>query len=472
MDEITSANIPFDVMIALLCIFGAGVFFLFGRMIGKTTLSAQILVLEERIKNKESVSQQQSLELEQNRERLEQLQDDNRDKDMLLTELTVKISASEKESKEKLAFVLGAKEQLKSEFSVLAQTLLDEKSEKFTVLNRSSMSQVLLPLKDQLTSFSKQVSEGYDKDLRDRVSLLKEISDLKTINSRMSDEALNLTRALKGDNKLQGNWGEMVLARVLEMSGLQLGREYFLQPSYKQPNGTLLRPDAVIQLPGEKSVIVDSKVSLKDWEAVVAAEDVALAELPLKKHLESIRNHIKNLSGKQYEHIPGITSLDYVLMFVPIEAAFIKALDMDSELYGFANEKNIMLVCPSTLLVTLKAIRHGWQHDRQNKNALEIAQRAGALHDQFVLFVESLEDVGDKVSKASTAYETAHKRLTSGKGSLVNRVAQLEQLGAKTKKNLALKGVNEEESIPESEAKTGSDVIAIKSLENSDASLL
>lgn len=463
MDEITSANIPLDVMMVLLGILGAGVFFWFGRVVGKTTASAKVLVLEERIKHKESFSHQQSLEIEQSKERLEQLQDDNRDKDMLLTELNVQISASEKESKEKLAFVLAAKEQLKSEFSMVAQTLLDEKSEKFTALNRNSLSQVLLPLKDQLTSFSKQVSDGYDKDLRDRVSLLKEISDLKTINARMSDEALNLTRALKGDNKLQGNWGEMVLARVLEMSGLQLGREYFLQPSYKQPNGTLLRPDAVIQLPGDKSVIVDSKVSLKDWEEVVAAEDEALAELPLKKHVDSIKNHIKNLSGKQYEHIPGITSLDYVLMFVPIEAAFIKALEMDSELYGLANDKNIMLVCPSTLLVTLKAIRYGWQHDRQNRNALEIAQRAGALHDQFVLFVEALEDVGDKVSKASLAYDTAHKRLTSGKGSLVNRVVQLEQLGAKTKKNLMMK----EQEAPFNHE--GGDVTK-RVLEDSDAS--
>ena len=254
----------------------------------------------------------------------------------------------------------------------------------------------------------------------------------------MSDDALNLTRALKGDNKLQGNWGEMVLERVLEMSGLQRDREYILQPSFKQGNGAVLRPDAVIQLPEGKSVVVDSKASLKHWEQAVAAQDSEQAQVAMKKHVDSLKSHIKNLSNKQYDTLPDIVSLDFVLMFIPIEAAFIKALDDEPELYQLANDKNIMLVCPSTLLATLKAIRSGWQHDRQNRNALEIAQRAGALHDQFVLFADALEDIGDKIGKASGAYETAHKRLSSGKGSLVNRIVQLEQLGAKTKKTLSL----------------------------------
>ena len=431
-----------DVTVNLMWMLGSGIVvllgFVAGKTLGKNVSIAQLQVLEERLTHKEAELQRQNNERKQAIDRLEQMQDDIRDKDILLAEQNVRIVSTQEDHKQKLAFALGAKEQLKTEFQLVAQELLEEKSEKFTALNRTSLSQLLSPLKDQLTRFSKQVSDGYDKDLRDRISLLKELSELKTINAKMSDDALNLTRALKGDNKLQGNWGEMVLERVLEMSGLQRDREYILQPSFKQGNGAVLRPDAVIQLPEGKSVVVDSKVSLKHWEQAVAAQDSEQAQVAMKKHVDSLKSHIKNLSNKQYDTLPDIVSLDFVLMFIPIEAAFIKALDDEPELYQLANDKNIMLVCPSTLLATLKAIRSGWQHDRQNRNALEIAQRAGALHDQFVLFADALEDIGDKIGKAAGAYEMAHKRLSSGKGSLVNRVVQLEQLGAKTKKTLRL----------------------------------
>ncbi len=431
-----------DVTVNLMWMLGSGVAvllgFVVGKALGKNVSVAQLLVLEERLTHKDVELQRHRNEREQTNDRLEQMQDDIRDKDILLAEQNVRIVSTEEDHQQKLAFALGAKEQLKTEFQLVAQELLEEKSEKFTALNHSSLSQLLSPFKDQLMRFSKQVSDGYDKDLRDRISLLKELSELKTINAKMSDDALNLTRALKGDNKLQGNWGEMVLERVLEMSGLQRDREYILQPSFKQENGTILRPDAVVQLPEGKSVVVDSKVSLKYWEQAVAAQNSEQAKEAMKKHVDSLKSHIKNLSSKQYDTLPEIVSLDFVLMFIPIEAAFIKALDDEPELYQLANDKNIMLVCPSTLLATLKAIRSGWQHDRQSRNALEIAQRAGALHDQFVLFTDVLEDIGDKLGKASDAYETAHKRLSSGKGSLVNRIVQLEQLGAKTKKTLVL----------------------------------
>jgi len=237
--------------------------FVVGKAFGENTSIAQLQVLKERLSNKETELQRQNNELEQTNDRLEQIQDDIRDKDILLAELNVRIVSTEEDHKQKLSFALGAKEQLKAEFQSVAQTLLEEKSEKFTALNRSSLSQLLSPLKEQLTRFSKQVSDGYDKDLRDRISLLKELSELKSINAKMSDDALNLTRALKGDNKLQGSWGEMVLERVLEMSGLQRDREYVLQPSFKRESGAILRPDAVVQLPEGKSIVVDSKVSLK-----------------------------------------------------------------------------------------------------------------------------------------------------------------------------------------------------------------
>lgn len=429
--------------------------FMVGRYFGKMANAAHLQVMTERIAHKDDVLQRQEKKLDQTFERLEQCQDDIRDKDILLAEQSVRMVAAEQEHQQKLSFVLNAKEQLKSEFQSMAQTLLEEKSEKFSSLNRSSLSQLLSPLKDQLTSFSKQVSDVYDKDLRDRIALLKELSELKTINAQMSDDALNLTRALKGDNKLQGNWGEMVLERVLEMSGLQKGREYFVQPSFKQEDGAMLRPDVLVQLPEGKSVVVDSKVSLKHWELVVAAQTKDLSQEAMKKHIESLIGHIKNLSSKQYETLPDITSLDFVLMFVPIEAAFINALEAEPALYELANEKNVLLVCPSTLLVTLKAIRSGWQHHRQNRNAMQIAQRAGALYDQFVLFTAALEDIGDKIEKASDAYVTAHKRLVSGKGNLVSRVVQLEQLGAKAKKKLLLQAEDlPEELVEEMEGET------------------
>jgi len=433
-----STNITEFLVWGLAAAVGIVAAFFLGRLLGKLSVSTTLQVLEERLANKDEILRQQQYDHALASDQIVQLQDDIKDKDILLAELNVRIVAAEKDSEQKLAFVLGARDQLKAEFQAFTHELLEEKSKKITELNQSSLSLLLTPLKDQLTSFSKQVSDVYDKDLRDRISLLKEITELKTMNIRMSDDALNLTRALKGDNKVQGNWGEMVLERVLEMSGLQRDREYKLQPSYNNSEGAVLRPDAVVQLPEGKSVIIDSKVSLKHWERVVAAETNEHSQEALKKHVDSLKSHIKNLSSKQYDSLPELTSLDFVLMFVPIEAAFIKALDADPGLYDLANDKNIMLVCPSTLLATLKAIRHGWQHERQSRNALEIAQRAGALHDQFVLFVEALDDVGDKIGKAAESYDTAHKRLISGRGSLVNRVVQLEELGAKTKKSLTI----------------------------------
>ncbi|OUS29349.1 hypothetical protein A9Q99_09620 [Gammaproteobacteria bacterium 45_16_T64] len=440
-----------DISIGLLYVFGALmgaiVSALLGVTLGKYRYQARLQVTEEKLFSKSQLLATCQERLQESHEKIDQLQDDTRDKDILIAELNVKVRMLHSTHEEQLAFSLGAKEQLTAEFQTVARKLFEEKNEKFTQNNRTTLTGVLSPLREQLMVFSKQVSDVYDKDLRDRISLQKEISELKIANVKISDEALNLTRALKGDNKVQGDWGEMILERVLEMSGLQKGREYSLQPSYKsQCGGAILRPDAVINLPSQKSVIVDSKVSLKHWELAVAAEDSESENEALKKHVESLRGHIKNLSGKQYEEIGALMSLDFVLMFVPIEAAFLKALQEDVELYGYASERNVLLVSPSTLLVTLKSIRYGWQNERQSKNAKIIAQRAGALHDQFVLFVDALEDVGDKISKAGLAYETAHKRLSSGKGNIVGRVLQLEELGAKTKRDLLLK---ESESMDE-----------------------
>ncbi len=373
--------------------------------------------------------------LEQADNRSTQLQMELKTEHGNVSELRARLQASQREMGDKLKLLQDAKEQMKLEFQTIAQKLFDEKTEKFSQQSKSNLGELLSPLRDQLGEFKKKIEDVYDKESRDRVSLFNEIVALKDLNSKMTVEALNLTRALKGDSKTQGNWGEMVLERVLEASGLQKGREYETQGQYSNEEGQRLRPDVIVHLPDTKHVIIDAKVSLTAWERYSANEDQQ-SEVHLQAHIDSIKQHIRELSSKNYPDLYGINAPDYVLMFIPIEPAFLKALEAEPALFGQAFEKNIMLVCPSTLLVSLKTIHNIWRYEYQNRNALEIARQAGALHDQFVLFAESLEDVGDKIDKARTAYDTAHKRLVSGKGNLVRRIEQLETLGAKARKKL------------------------------------
>lgn len=365
----------------------------------------------------------------------QQLQQELKSEHAKVSELQARLQSAQREMEDKLKLLQDARDQMKLEFQSIAQKLFDEKSEKFSQQSKSNLGELLNPLKDQLGEFKKKIEDVYDKESRDRVSLFNEIVALKDLNSKMTVEALNLTRALKGDSKTQGNWGEMVLERVLEASGLQKGREYETQGQYSNEEGQRLRPDVIVHLPDAKHVIIDSKVSLTAWERYSANENEQ-AELHLQAHIDSIKTHIRELSGKNYPDLYGINAPDYVLMFIPIEPAFLKALESDPALFGQAFERNIMLVCPSTLLVSLKTIHNIWRYEYQNRNALEIARQAGALHDQFVLFAESLEDVGDRINKAKDAYDTAHKRLVSGKGNLVRRIEQLETLGAKARKKI------------------------------------
>ena len=392
---------------------------------------AEHLLVQAQEQLKQSALIQQSLE--KSEQRVEALQSELTVQHGQAKDLKARLDAANRETEEKVKLLQEAKDQMRLEFQSIAQKLFEDKSQKFTDQNKTHLGEILTPLKEQLSDFKKKVEDVYDKESRDRVSLLQEIVSLKELNTRMSVDALNLTRALKGDNKAQGNWGEMVLEKVLEASGLQKGREYETQGSYINESGQRLRPDVVVHLPDHKQVIIDSKVSLVAWERF-CSETEEDKELHLKQHLESIRQHIKELSAKDYANLYGINTPDYVLMFIPIEPAFLKALEIDSELFGYAFDENIMLVCPSTLMVTLKTIHSIWRYEYQNRNAIEIARQAGALHDQFVLFLESIDDIGDKLDKAQEAYTTARKRLKSGRGNLVRRVEQLEVLGAKTKR--------------------------------------
>ncbi|HJN96145.1 MAG TPA: DNA recombination protein RmuC, partial [Gammaproteobacteria bacterium] len=296
------------------------------------------------------------------------------------------------------------------------------------------LEMVLNPLQEKIKQFEKRVEETYDKESKERFSLAKEIKSLQELNSRISEEAVNLTNALKGDNKAQGSWGEFVLESILEKSGLVKGREYDVQVSLKAEDGSKSQPDVVVHLPESRDVIIDSKVSLKAWDAFCSSEDEENKADFLKQHVQSVRLHVKNLSGKGYQNLVGVNSLDYVLLFMPIEAAYSVVIQLDPELNQHAFERNIIFVGPTTLLTTLKTVHNLWRLVQQNQNANEIAKQAGNLYDKFVAFVGDLDEVGQRIDASKKSFDKAHNKLLSGRGNLIKRVENLKQLGAKTSK--------------------------------------
>ena len=293
-----------------------------------------------------------------------------------MAELRTIVEEERKQAEEKIALLNSARHQLKAEFQNLAQKIFEEKSLKFTDQNRANMDQIISPLREQLGDFKKRVEDVYDKETRDRTALHAEIMHLKELNQRISKEALNLTRALKGDSKARGNWGEVVLERVLEASGLHKGREYDVQVSLTDERGRRFQPDVIVRLPEGKEVIVDAKVSLTAYERYYSAEDDDQKAAALNDHVDALRTHVRSLAAKRYENLEGIQSLDFVLMFVPIEAAFLAAAEKDRDLFSEAFEKNIMVVSPATLLVTLRTIQNIWRYEYQNRYAIEIAKKS------------------------------------------------------------------------------------------------
>ena len=353
-----------------------------------------------------------------------------------LSELETRLEDERSNSEEKLALLQEAREQLKMEFQNVANKIFEDKSQKFTEQNRENIEGVLKPMREQLLDFKKKVEDVYDKESKDRVSLLNEIIHLKTLNERISEDAVNLTNALKGQSKTRGSWGEMILERVLEESGLQKGREYEVQTMYASEEGQRRHPDVIVHLPEGKDIVIDSKGSLTAYEKYCTAGTEEIRDKRLKEHIISIRTHIKALSEKRYEELEGIRTLDFVLMFLPIEGAFWTAIESEQGLFNEAFDRNIMLVSPSTLLATLRIINNIWRYEDQNKNALIIAKKAGDLYDKFVGFVEALDEVGQKIDKARESYQTARNRLTEGRGNLVRRSIELRQLGVKAQKEL------------------------------------
>jgi len=321
-------------------------------------------------------------------------------------------------------------------FKAAAHEIVEERSKAFDTTSKKSIGELIKPLKEKLEGFQNQLKESEKSASKERISLEEQVKNLKAMNTRMSDEAQNLTRALKGDSKARGNWGEMVLSRVLELSGLQEGREYETEVTETDEEGKRKRPDVIVHLPGNRQVIVDAKVSLVDYDGFCEAEGAEDQEASMKRHVASIRGHVKGLSDKNYHHLENITTIDYVLMFMPIEAAFTEAMRFDRNLYDEAISKRVLIVTPSTLLAVLRTIETIWRHERQTKNAVEIARQAGGLYDKFIGFAGSLEDIGKRLDQAQTSYESAFNQLKTGKGNLVGRVKKLEALGAKTSKQL------------------------------------
>lgn len=335
-----------------------------------------------------------------------------------------------------LKLLQDAKQTLGQEFENLANRIFDDKQAKFSLQNKEALEVTLSPLRRDIGDFRKQVESAYDKENADRNKLAGQISELQKQTLQISADAVSLANALRGDNKAQGNWGEFVLEKLLEDSGLTNGREYDTQVALKDDTGKRRNPDVVVHLPEGRDIVIDAKVSLVDYERYFHAEDEETKAQCLRQHLMSLRAHIKGLSGKDYESLDGVNSLDFVLIFVPVEAAFVLALDQDPEMIRDAYDRGIILVSPTTLMVTLRTIKNLWRYADQNRNAQLIADKAGALYDQFVMYVEALDDVGKHLDKSKDAWDTARKRLTGGRGNLVRRTEELKKLGAKTKKSL------------------------------------
>ena len=323
-----------------------------------------------------------------------------------------------------------------TEFENLANKILEEKSKKFTDQNKENLESVLKPLRERIKDFEKKVDEKYDTEQKERASLKGEIKTLHELNKQISQEAHNLTTALKGDAKKQGNWGELILERILESSGLIKGEEYTTQETTYNEEGDRLFPDVVIQLPDDKQIIIDSKVSLVAYERFVNAENEEEQEKWLKAHVTSVKTHIKGLSDKNYHTSKGMNSPEFVLMFMPIESSFSASIRADDELFNFAWDKRIVIVSPSTLLATLRTVSSIWKQDRQTKNAIEIARKSGDMYNKFVGFVEDMQKIGSRLNSTQTAYNDGMKKLSEGTGNLVRRAEELKKMGAKANKQL------------------------------------
>ena len=340
------------------------------------------------------------------------------------------------QNEEKLAMLERASEKMNKEFSSIAREIFDSRQKRYKDESKEQISSLLNPLQTRIKEFEKRIEDTYSNESRERFSLAKELKNLQDLNTKISNDAINLTNALKGESKTQGTWGEVILERVLEKSGLQKGREYEVQVALRDEQGRKRQPDVVVHLPEGKNIIIDAKVSLTAYERYCSAEEDPERQEALRQHVQSLRRHLRGLGEKDYQRLEGTYTLDFVLLFVPVEAAFSLAVQYDGEIFSDGFEKNIVIVSPTTLLATLRTIQNIWRYENQNRNAQEIANRAGALYDKFVGFVSDIETIGSRIDSAQTAYTDAYKKLTSGKGNLVKRAEGMRELGVKVSKKL------------------------------------
>jgi len=322
------------------------------------------------------------------------------------------------------------------EFKNLANEILEEKTQKFTEQNKIKLDEILKPLGEKIRDFEKKVEETYDKESKQRFSLEREIKNLTDLNQQISKEANNLTNALKGQAKTRGNWGEIILESILEKSGLTLDREFFIQQSYTNEHGKRMQPDVIVAYPGDRHVVIDSKVSLVAYERFASADTKEEQELAARDHLISVKNHIADLSGKNYQDIYTLKSLDFVMLFMPIEPAYMLAMQYDPNLWNWAYDRRILLISPTNLIAALRMIANLWRVEYQNKNAMEIARQSGELYDKFTGFLEDLQEVGTRIDAARKSYDASMNKLSTGKGNLIRRVENIKSLGAKAGKEI------------------------------------
>ena len=394
------------------------------------------------------------------KERSEKIENENREKEELIGNLKADVSSKntlietlnsklDEESKR----LIEQQKQLQTQFENMANEIFEKKSEKFAEQNQKNIDLILKPLGEKIKSFEQSVEDKYVKDQKNKASLSEQIKLLHETNQQISQDANNLANALKGDTKVQGDWGELQLEVLLEKSGLNKGVHFRTQNSLKDEEGNDKRPDCIIDLPDNKNLIIDSKVSLLAYEQYVNSEDELKKQVFLKQHLESIKKHFKDLAAKDYPNLYSINTPDYVLMFVPIEPALTLALQEDGEIFNLALNKNIILISTSTLMATMRTVSFIWQQENQKKNVLEIARQSGALYEKFIGFTNDLEAVGKAIDNAHNKYEAAQNKLISGRGNLVNSVEKIKKLGAKTNKSISQDLIDKSDSeyLPESE---------------------
>ncbi len=438
-------NIAIYIILSFIIAFSAGIYI--GKIIYTARSKANETFFNEKAKSAEFqlniLKEQQSAAITSIEKRLVEIQCETEkirtEKDALAVQLSKKEADYEhicQRHEEQKNEVEQLQQKFTKEFENLANKILDEKSLKFTEQNKANLANILSPLQDKILHFEKKVEDTHKESIDYHAALRQQILGLREMNEQMSRETLNLTKALKGDSKMQGNWGELVLERVLEKSGLEKGREYEMQRSFTNENGQRVLPDVVINLPDGKKMIVDSKVSLTAYEKCINEEDDALRAAFVKEHVNSIKRHVEQLGEKNYHDLYQIESPDFVLLFIPIEPAFAMALNEDSALYNKAFEKNIVIVTPSTLLATLRTIDSMWANQKQQENAFEIARQAGALYDKFEGFVSDLIRIGKRIDESKSEYQGAMNKLVDGKGNLISSVERLKKMGAKAKKSL------------------------------------